>query len=255
MTSLLIDDTITMERHGALRIYHRRALAPGAILEALESPGEALKVSGKSVTRRVGSWVVKQSRPQAGLGILKRTVQRSRYRRGWIAGNFLERRGILVPRPHAFVEKGRFGLLIASALICDYLDGCRNVEEHAAQLAEKTVTAFLARLADAVNALTTTGAYHTDLSGKNIFTRKGETFYFIDLEGIVLEGLYSDSRRMENHVQLYDSFCDLWPPELLDPFIVRMLHKTEDEASWIRAVHENQKARRAKHDRKTIGQD
>lgn len=249
MTDPRIDETIAVARHGARTVYHRRDVALDAVLEALDAPGETLKVSAKSVTRRVGPWVVKASRAQGGLGVLKRTLQRGRYRRAWTASHFLAHRGICVPQPHAFVEEGRFGVIVGNALITEYLDGCQTVERHAAGLAASSdeVAQFLGRLADAVNALTATGAYHTDLSGKNIFTDDGETFYFIDLDGIVLDFVPTDGQRMKTHVQLYDSFCDLWAADVLDPFISRMCPGASDRSAWLHAVHEGQRTRRAKH--------
>lgn len=201
------------------------------------------------MTRRVGPWVVKASRAQGGLGVLKRTLQRARYRGAWAASHFLARRGVCVPQPHAFVEEGRFGVIVGNALVTEYLDGCRNVEHYAAGLAASSdeVAQFLGRLADAVNGLIATGAYHTDLSGKNIFTCDGETFYFIDLDGVVLDLVPTDGQRMKGHVQLYDSFCDLWGADLLDPFIGRMHPDASDQAAWLHAVHEGQRARRAEH--------
>jgi hypothetical protein len=244
------DSSIATSRRGFYRVYHQEDLPVERVLDALNGPGEVLKVSGKSVTRRVGSWVLKESRVQAGLGIVKHTVLRARYRQAWIAGNHLFEHGVSVPRPHAFVEKGGFGIILGNVLITDYLEGCCNVEQFALRLdRDSEIEAFLSGIAGAVNALTATGAYHADLSGKNIFTGDGSKFYFIDLDGVVLNRSYTDASRMKNHVQLYDSFCDRWPPGVLDPFIARMLPAGYDVSGWLRAVHEGQAKRRATHQR------
>lgn len=135
MTDPRIDETVAVARHGARTVYRRRAVALDAVLEALEAPGETLKASAKSVTRRVGPWVVKASGVQGGLGVLKHTLQRGRYRRAWVASHFLAQRGVHVPQPHAYIEEGRFGVIVGNALVTEYLDGCQNVEHYAAGLA------------------------------------------------------------------------------------------------------------------------
>src|SRR5690606_22863464 len=201
---------LRFERVGALRLWRREDTPREAVLAALQTPGEPLKVSGKSRTRRVGPWVVKESvaGPRA---VLKHTLRRARYRQGWEAARHLAAAGIGVPTPRAFVEWTWGGIVFGNALILDYLEGFVNVEEHARRLARggadaAAIGAFLAGLAASVNRLTASGACHTDLSGKNIFTLDGRDFYFIDLDGVVLGRTYGDAPRLRNHVQLYDSF-------------------------------------------------
>ncbi len=271
MSALGTDDTLVCVRQGMLKIKHRRDVPLDRVLAALETPGECLKTSRKSDTRKVDAWVVKESLMQGGVGILKHTMQRARYRQGWVASRFLERHGVPVPRPLAFVEWGWGGVITGNAFISSFLEGYRNVEQYAREeLLDADAAAcarFLAGLADTVNGLTATGAYHSDLSGKNIFTKDGAHFCFIDLDGVVLGETYSDTLRMKNHVQLYDSFCDWWGPELLDPFIMRMvltngeipgtdpairssLGQSRNLDAWLVRVHEGQQQRRATHVKK-----
>jgi len=252
MASVGTEDSIRVERRGDLKVYHRGEFPVDALLDALHALGKTLKVSKKSVTREVRGWVIKESRPEGRVGCLKRTLLRPRYRRGWAAANYLMRRGIPVPKPVAFVEKGRYGLIAGNALVSEYLDGYRNVEEHAKELveqpdAEEAVPRFLLALAQAINGLCDTGAYHSDLSGKNIFTRDGETFYFIDLDGVFLHRPLTDARRMRNHVQVYDSFCDFIDDEFLAPFLSRMLPPEHRMRDWLPEVREAQRRRRAQH--------
>ncbi|HIJ64821.1 MAG TPA: hypothetical protein HPP77_02635 [Candidatus Hydrogenedentes bacterium] len=249
--SAMASDGVVVDRIAGATTYRRADVALDAVLAAVATPGKTLKRAEKSETRTVGAWVVKTSR----LGLvetLKRTFYRRRYRQGWVAARFLEAHRVGVPKVCAFIEMRRLGLIMANALISERLEGCRNVEDHARSMAGRgaasdEVRAFLFALADSVNALTATGAQHTDLSGKNIFTRDGASFYFIDLDGVTLGRPYTDAMRMKNHVQLYDSFCDLWHEETLDPFIRRMLPAGYDASEWLRAVHENQARRRAEH--------
>ncbi len=222
------------------------------VLAAVASPGVTLKESSKSLTRRVGDWVIKSSRFEGGLGILKHTLLRERYRRAWRAANHLLFHGVKVPSPIAYIEHGRFGLITGNVFVSEYLNGFINVEQYAAALHRETanealVADFLLGLAEAVNALCRTGAFHADLSGKNIFTQDGQSFCFIDLDGVILGQSYTRERRMKNHVQLYDSFCDLYDETLLGPFIKAMVSDDEDGETWLRAVQRGQQQRRNDH--------
>lgn len=220
------------------------------VLQALSAEGELLKASAKSFIRRVGPWVVKTSRPRGGLEIVKRTFHRGRYRRAWIAATCLEPFQI-VPRAYAFVEAGYLGVIARNALVLEYLEGWCNVEVHADRLVARQarpdeIDAFLARLADAVSVLEAARAYHEDLSGKNILTREGVAFRFIDLDGVTLGRPYTETMRLRNHTQLYDSFCDRWDDARLQPFIRRMLPEDYDIQTWMETIRIQQVARRAR---------
>lgn len=250
-TGRLTGPDIVVERIRGRTVYRRKEVALASVLAAMETPGETLKRSKKSETRRVGEWVVKASRTDTLLEPIKRMFWRRRYRQGWIASRSLEMQGVAVPRAIAFVERTLFGLAIGTCLISEYLEGVHTVEDHARALVARGadtegIKAFLSALADAVNALCATGTYHTDLSGKNILTKDGATFLFIDLDGVVIGRPYTGKIRMKNHVQLYDSFCDLWNQETLDPFITRMLPSGYDPQTWLCHVHQGQAKRRAR---------
>jgi hypothetical protein len=161
------------------------------------------------------------------------------------------RHGVSVPTPCAYVEEGRFGIILRNALVTGYLHDAVNVEEYArslvkAQAPPEKLADFLNGLAAAVNALVDADAHHADLSGKNIFTADGRRFTFIDLDDVTIDRPYTDAQRLGNHVQLYDSFCDLWGPEVLDPFIEAMLPHGEGRETWLEAVHRGQQVRRAR---------
>lgn len=260
MVSLRIDKTIKAERRGPLKVYHHEDLSVDAILDILETPGETLKVSKKSVTRQVREWVVKESRPEGGIGLLKHTFRRERYRQGWVAAHYLAQRGVPVPAPVAFVERGRLGVILGNALISRFLEGCRNVEKYAAKLArqadcEEPLEKFFSALVQAVNSLCETGAHHSDLSGKNIFTKDGEAFYFIDLEAVALNQPYTEELRMKNHVQLYDSFCDFVEDKLLVRFLSLLLPEEYHVRDWMPEVRSAQRRRRALIEAKKGRQD
>ena len=81
---------------------------------------------------------------------------------------------------------------------------------------------------------------------KNIFTRKGEKFYFIDLDSIVPVKRYSRGMHYTNHVQLYDSFCDYLGDDMLEPFMAQMLPEGQDYATWVKLIRRGQMERRTR---------
>ncbi|MCP4644326.1 MAG: hypothetical protein GY851_28040 [bacterium] len=243
---------VSVDRLRGMTVRRRSDVSLDAVLSALKTEGQTLKASHKSTTRRVNDWVVKSSGREAGLGLLKRTFRRTRYRRGWDAVVHLAEHGIGAPQPIAFVEATRLvGLVTSNAFLCEYIDGACDVEAYAdrylvGQAEPEDIHAYLKRIADAVNALAASGAYHADLAGKNILTRDGVSFFFIDLDSVALGCRYTKDLRMKNHVQLYDSFCDRWDDGFLEPFLARMLPDTDGLPNWMKKVRELQSIRRAR---------
>ncbi len=256
---LLCNDDLQTVRRGLKRLYLRKEVTPEAVTAALKAPGDPLKASRKASVKVVGEWVVKRSHGRFGTGLARHTFRRTRYRRAWLAAHRLGSYGVLVPEPIAYVEWG-MGILWRNAFVTAHLDGCRNVEDFLRALIQRggardTLEGFLERLADAVNRLSGSGAYHADLSGKNIFTRDGQEFYFIDLDAVELDREYTDELRLKNHIQLYDSFCDELNDLLLVPFIERMLTHEHDLRVWMPAVRNGQKKRRDRIERKWAKQE
>jgi len=234
---------------------HTYHLAPetsvNAVRDILNTPGKTLKRSNKTLVQLVDGWVVKQSDGALFSRLLRLTLRRKRYRRGWRAAQHLRQHDVLTPRFLAYVETSFAGLITRNAAIMEYLDGLLNVEEFVRALIRRgagpdVIKACLAALADAVNGLNAAGAYHADLSGKNIFTGDGRAFYFIDLDAVELGGTYTDERRMTNLVQLYDSFCDELNDMFLAPFLMRMLPTGYDPRVWLPRVRAGQRRRRAR---------
>ncbi len=242
-------------RQGMTRIWVREGIAPEKILEALEQPGEDLKRARKTWVRRVGRCVIKESRAGVLSGLLRHALRGTRYRRAWLAARHLESRGVGVPAAWAYVEYGPPGLVWRNALISEFLDGFRNSEQFLAALiqqgaSQETLTLFFECLADAVNSLEAAGAYHGDLSGKNIFTRDGQHFRFIDLDAVELGVEHTDAKRLLNHVQLYDSFFDQVSDRMLVPFVERMMTPGQDPRRWMPLVRNRQQARRLTAEKK-----
>lgn len=242
------DAGIVEERAGPWQILRRENVAAGEVARALTEPGEIIKASHKSETRRVGPLVVKATVPSLA-ATLKLTALRNRYRRAWDAALYLENHDIPAPRPIAFAWQFAGLLVLRSAFVSGYLENCVDVERYADSMIQQSAGAaeiqgYLSRIARAVNALTASGAVHTDLAGKNILTRDGQIFYFIDLDGILLESPYTDALRFKNLVQLYDSFVDRWGDEYLRPFLETMM--PNPRPGWFDAVRAAQAKRRAR---------
>jgi hypothetical protein len=245
----LCDDNLIKEQREGYTLWLRQDLAVDRVLELMRQPGEVLKQSRKSEVRRVGAWAVKESRGRFGAGLLKHTFRRDHYRRGWLAAHHLLRHRILVPKPLAYAESGRFGLITRNILITEYLQDHVNVEQYSRQMAEEGATQrmvdrFFANLAHSINALYDSGAWHADLSGKNILTKNGVLFYFIDLDAVHLNEPYTEERRMKNHVQIYDSFCDLFRDTVLVPFLGQLIEPHQDLRVWMPRVRQGQVDRR-----------
>jgi tRNA A-37 threonylcarbamoyl transferase component Bud32 len=236
-------------RVGNLYVTYRGDLTAQEVLELIAKPGDTLKSSWKSDTRRVGKYVVKDTRGKGLVSIIKHTFQRARNRLGWTAALALEERNVPAPRAIAFVEARWFGIILGNVIVSEYLDGFHNMEEEARQMIEagaggEAVTGYLERLGDTVAGLETAGVCHNDLAGKNVLTRDGSSFVFIDLDGILLDQPYVEKHRFRNHVQLYDSLLDYFDSEHLLAMLRRLLPDGIDEADWMKRVVEAQRVRR-----------
>jgi serine/threonine-protein kinase RIO1 len=254
MHALLCDPSLREVRRGLRKMYLRETLSEEAVLETLQEPGEVLKESAKGQVRVVNGYVVKESR-SGGVGAIKRSLHRNRYRQAWVAAHFLRQHGVDVPEPIAFVERRLMGVVFSNCMVSRHLSTHRNVEQFLAGLIQRgaspqTIEIYLNNLAIAVNKLTATGAYHADLSGKNILTRDGQYFYFIDLDAVQLDVTYTEELRLKNHVQLYDSFCDALTDQVLVPFLEQMLPAEIDLRVWMPRVRKEQKERRKRTARK-----
>jgi tRNA A-37 threonylcarbamoyl transferase component Bud32 len=246
-----LGEDVTVERRERVTVYRRSDISGEEVLHALDRPGELIKASPRTETRRVGAWIVKRSRPGGFLTAIKLTLLRWQCRKAWVAGRYLERRGVEVPRVLAYIERGAAGIMTQYALVSEFLDGYVDVERYADDLIQshaspRRVANYLAELAEAVNRLCSYQAFHRDLAGKNVLTRDGRAFYFVDLDAVAIKRTYGDRERLKNHVQLYDSFCDRWGDDVLEPFIALMLPDPAQVRRWMEAVRTEQRRRRAR---------
>ena len=249
---LICHKDLRREKIDGLTLYLSPGVEPDEVLAALHDPGEPLKNSAKSSVCRFGHWVVKQG-GHGAFNTLKRTARRARYRQAWLAAHHLDLHGVNVPAPVAFVERRTAGIITANAMISEFLADHRDVEDFSRGLLQRgagkdTLEHFLEGLAVAINQLETAGVRHTDLSGKNIYTRDGARFAFIDLDAVELGAVLTPEQRLKAHVQLFDSFCDHLPERLLVAFIARLLPEEIDPRTWLPKVREGQEKRRQRYD-------
>ncbi len=235
---------------GPYKVWLRPGIAIDPVLASVRTPGNVLKESPKATTWQSGQWIVKQSSARPRMALKQMSAGKNR-KLAFEAALFLERHDIPAPTAIAYVERRIAGLVYRSWLVTEYLEGCVDVEayvdEMIANKANSTdIKSYLAGIANAVNALIKAGAHHHDLAGKNILTRDGKTFYFIDLDAVTIGRGYTHPDRIKNHVQLYDSFCDRINDTYLEPFIAAMGSTTENIAMYMGAIKKAQKLRRGR---------
>src|SRR5690606_21021118 len=122
---------------------------------------------------RIHNRVIKEVRAHDVWEWLRQTRHRGRLIESFDIARYLIHRNVLVPTPRAVADWRYMGMVYRAAVVWDYLDGYENVEVFGRSLPRDEAPAFLTGLANAINQLTAAGAYHTDLSGKNIFTLDG----------------------------------------------------------------------------------
>jgi len=186
------------------RIEYLDDYEPDDVLRAIEGQAAPLQITRKRSVCRHGKWVVKTSRFNGGIGPLKHSLKRKRYRVGWNASVALTNRGVPVARPVAFLEQRFMGVIWTNILVTEFLEGCQNIQEyfasHISESEEKMT--FLKKLADAIGSFHEAGAHNLDSKVQNIMTSDGSSFHFIDLDEVVLDKPYPIEVRLKNHIQL-----------------------------------------------------
>ena len=241
-------ESVRVVRRSLSRLYLCEGTDEQDAIDALRSEGEVLKRTPKTITKRVGDWVVKSSRYNFGLGPLARTTLRARYRRGWQASLRLRQRGVDAPAPRAFIERGACGVIAGNTLITDYLHGYLGIEEWltsnpAYRGGDAVMDRFLESLADALTRLTDAGAVHSDLAGKNILTLDGTGFFFIDLDDVQLDVPYTIEMRARNHSQIWSSLRHFCGEDEIAPFLSKVLPQGHTLDEWTDAVRQRSRAR------------
>lgn len=243
-----LDGSIRVERRGFATLYLSEGVHADDVLKALDTSGDILKDGDKRIVRKVGDWVIKTTRMNGGIGPLKMTVDRNRYRNGWIASREMERLGLKVPRTIAYVEYRLFGIIWGNAFIYEYLNGCLPGLVYSIDLKEKgdrpATNAYFTHLADAVLSLANANVFHRDLKLNNVLTADGKTFYFIDLDEAQIGQPFKPEHRLRNHIQMANGLSRIWNKQEVTTFLHRTIPENEDNESWIARVWDGVEARR-----------
>ncbi len=129
--------------------------------------------------------------------------------RAWRGGHGLLARGSGAALPMAFVERRRFGIPIASAIVLEDLRALEAADECSKEYAsEREVLRALARLASGMHRR---GVIHGDLKASHVLLeRDGERISgrLIDLEGVRFHRRLSDRQRIHALAQLNASLPD-----------------------------------------------
>jgi len=236
-----------------IRIEHDPAVDPGALLDAIDQAGVVVKQSRRTAVRRVGEWAIKEAAGRHLLLRLDLSLRPGRYTKAWTLGLRMQEAGISVPAPVASVSRQRFGMCTYRATVSAWLEGWSDVEDaarslHATGADGPEIATFLDGIAALYNRLSDAGFQHADLSGKNIYCRRGDAgleYALIDLDSAEAVPV-TPEQRFRNAVQLHDSFCDLWDGDTLAPMVLAVVGAPATDRATLARVIEAQQARRAR---------
>lgn len=237
-----LPDSIHIESLGAKTIYLCEGISVEEVVSALNTPGEILKNGDKRIVRRVGGWVIKESRFHKGIGPLKMTTNPKRYRNGWLASLEMMEMGLPIPKSIAYVEQRVAGIIWKNFFIYEYIEDALPLINYTLKLneaeRENTYKAFFSGLARTLNQLADARVLHRDLKPLNILTANGEDFYLIDLDEAFCNTDSLPEHRLRNQIQLLDGLRKLWTREHYDFFLEASLPAGEDLESWKKRVWE-----------------
>ncbi len=237
-----LPDSIRTEGHGLRTLYLCEGIEADAVLEALQTPGEMLKDGDKRIVRKVGDWVIKESRFNKGVGPLKMTTNPQRYRNGWLSSLEMMRLGLPVPKTIAYVEHHLCGVIWRSTFIYEYIPEALPLNEYLHSLndagKDQAPEPFFQGLAAALHQLAQARVLHRDLKPLNVLTANGKDFYFIDLDEAFLDHDFLPEHRLRNQVQLLDGMRTAWTREQYNDFLEASIPAGEEVESWKKRVWE-----------------
>jgi tRNA A-37 threonylcarbamoyl transferase component Bud32 len=201
-------------RVGALRGLRDRALAPEDLARAVaEPPADVARRRVRFVEVEGRRLVVKEF--ATGLrGALADRLRGSPARRAWRAGIGLAALGVGAASPLAFLERRRFGLPVASALVLEDLRPAFAADSPGPEAGAGERVDALARL---VLSLHAAGATHGDLTAGNVLLARGPAGLaarLVDLEDARIPRRLGDAARARALAQLNASLPD-WVPDAL----------------------------------------
>lgn len=234
-------DGIRVERVGFATVYLSAEVPAQELLHAIAEEGFLIKDGDKRRVRLVQKkWIVKSTQFNGGLSALKISVNRNRYRNGWLASLELARLGILVPKTVAYIEHRLFGVIWNSTLVYDFQDGQFSAIEYLRDLIaannSDAIEVFSVHLAQALDALAAAKVCHHDLKLANILTSDGREFYFIDLDEAHTNQPFHAEHRLRNHIQIAGGMSTVWNEAGINAFLARGIPDGENPEEWIARV-------------------
>jgi tRNA A-37 threonylcarbamoyl transferase component Bud32 len=155
------------------------------------------------------SWIIKRYRSGGWLRRAADLFRGSPARRAWRGGHGLMARGIGTALPVAFVERRRFGVPVASAIVMEDLRGLEVADDCPTDWAgDREILTAVSRLAIGLHRR---GAIHGDLKASHVLLeREANRIHgrLIDLEGVRFRRRLSDRTRIHALAQLNASLPD-----------------------------------------------
>lgn len=146
--------------------------------------------------------------------MIRNLFKKSRALNSWEIANFMVERGIPTPKPIAFGEKRKMGLLIKAFYMTELIDNAVNIYDYFLKNKDrfdKFETFKRKAITDTsliVGKLHRAGIVHNDLKRNNIIitSDKGNMLYLIDIESAKIKSEIPDDDRIRDILRLYRSF-------------------------------------------------
>ena len=214
----------TVNKRNDLRIFRRREFDEDTLMDTLNGHAgrirtetdKLLKHSPKTIvsvvdteggnTRRL---YVKEYRHGTVRDWMRQMFRRPKGKSAWVAGNLLFNRNMSPPKPVAYVESRRYGLVQKGFLVTESWGEDTELDRYLVRRFEKhpgtELQRFIKALGSWVGSLHREGIYHRDLKTCNILVRerpKGWNFSLIDLEDVRHRARIGKQAILRNLVQI-----------------------------------------------------
>ena len=250
-------DSFRKIRTEGLRLLVRKDIAKAHLLEILKDPDRLLDESDllykDSFRTKAGRirldgrrFFLKRYNRRGLLHTIKTAFRPSRPWRLFHVTGHLIQKGVRTPAPAALMERRTMGLVQASYLLTDYVDGKRIRQ---AMMEMKQTRGWrrgmLAGLASLVGSLHDAGVIHGDMKANNFLVQKPYSdirLWVVDLDGARIRGELSPSQRADDLARLLASLKELTSAAEQKRFLMAYLQKS-------RLDHHDRKMRRAMAER------
>jgi len=148
---------------------------------------------------------LKRDRTKDWIDPLKYLILPSKGRKEWLVARQAQKKGIPVPQPLGWIERGRWGFLSESYYLSEAVGSGVSLIE----LLKSKEEIPIERLAKAVKKIHDAGLYHKDLHAGN-FLWDGESFFLTDLHRAEILSSLSLDKRLWNLAQWFYSLRSIW---------------------------------------------